>query len=322
LRLLPVLSEKNFEHLFSKIGLSLALEKSGISTPAYLVARNEEELVTSAQAIGYPVLVKLDSSAGGRGIFECLDETDVEALRKTLKPYPVLVQRKVKGVEVAVEAFYRDGELVHFAYSVPEKAKYRFGPTSVRSYHQVASLEGRVFDELRLLGKALGAHGFTSIGCMYSEQDNRRYYFEADMRPNLWIDQPRYLGDDWAAIIYRYFSEGETLSHRCSFNFQHPEQVLISHYLRLTLAELVFNRYQVWNYLPENFLYLIIRYRILAWVVSVVHKIYRFLLPKKARVLLKRFCNQFGSRIAVQIGEGKTCEPVEKPGVARYESGG
>ena len=158
LRLLPVLSGKNFGHIFSKIGLSLALKEHGINTPDSRAVRDGEELNTSAHALGYPILVKLDSSAGGVGVFECRDGADVEALGKTLTRYPVLVQRKIAGPEVALEAFYRAGELVHFAYSVPEKSKYKFGPTSVRSYWQLACLEKPVFDELRVLGKALGAH--------------------------------------------------------------------------------------------------------------------------------------------------------------------
>lgn len=68
LPLLPVLSGKNFGHIFSKIGLSLALNENGISTPDYRVARDEEELNTSAHTLGYPVLVKLDSS---RAAWEC-----------------------------------------------------------------------------------------------------------------------------------------------------------------------------------------------------------------------------------------------------------
>jgi hypothetical protein len=312
LRLLPVLSDENFNHIFSKIGLSLALEENGISTPDYRIARNEEELTTAAQMLGYPILVKLDSSAGGMGIFECLDKADVEGLRKTLKLYPVLVQRKVKGVEVSLEAFYQNGELVHFAYSVPEKSKYRFGPTSVRSYQQIASLGPQVSGELSLVGKALGSHGFTSIGCIHSEQDNKRYYFEADMRPNLWIDQPRYLGEDWAKIIHRHFVEGKSAKQSCSFDDQYPKQVLIPHFLRLTLAELICNRYGVWKYLPEKFLYVLIHYKILAWAASVMRRIYRFLLPKKVRVFFKRVRHQISVRFSIQTREGEANESVER----------
>jgi hypothetical protein len=323
LRLLPVLSDRNFGHIFSKIGLSLALEGNGISTPDYRIAHNEDELNTSAQALGYPLLVKLDSSAGGMGIFECLDEVDVKNLRKKLKPYPVLVQRMVKGVEVALEAFYRNGELVHFAYSVPEKSKYRFGPTSVRSYQQIASLDPRVLDELRVVGEALGSHGFTSIGCIHSEQDNRRYYFEADMRPNLWIDQPRYLGEDWAKIIHQHFAEGAVVDQPGSFDFQYPRQVLISHYLRLSLAELIFNRYGVWKYLPENFLYVLIHYKILTWVASVMRRIYRFLLPKKARMFFKSVRHQINACVPVRTKEGEANESAEslspRPSIASVE---
>jgi hypothetical protein len=323
LRLLPVLSEKNFDHIFSKIGLSLALEENGISTPDYRIARNEDELNRAAQALGYPLLVKLDSSAGGMGIFECLDEADVKDLRKTLKPYPVLVQRKLKGVEVSLEAFYRNGELVHFAYSVPAKSKYRFGPTSVRCYRQIASLDPRISDELRRVGKALGSHGFTSIGCMHSEQDNKRYYFEADMRPNLWIDQPRYLGEDWGRIIHRHFAGGDAPGRPRSFDFQFPKQVLIPHYLRLTLAELIFNRYRVWRYLPENFLYVLIHYKILAWVVSVRHRLYRFLLPKKPRLFIKTALQQISAGFPLRSKEGQANGSAEnvapRPSMANSE---
>jgi ATP-grasp domain len=311
LRLLPVLSEKNLGHIFSKIGLSQALEENGINTPDYRTARNEEELTAAAKALGYPILVKLDSSAGGMGIFECLDHADVAGLRKTLKLYPVLVQRKVKGVEVSLEAFYRHGELVHFAYSIPEKSKYRFGPTSVRSYQPIVSVEPKVSDELRKVGKALGSNGFTSIGCIHSEQDNKRYYFEADMRPNLWIDQPRYLGEDWAKIIHWHFTGGKAAKEPCSFGDQYTTQVLIPHFLRLTWMELILDRYGVWKYLPENFLYVLIHHRILAWADSVRGRIYRFLLPKKVRVFVKSFRHQISIRFTVRTQEGQANEAAE-----------
>ncbi|PTR17669.1 ATP-grasp domain-containing protein [Nitrosospira sp. Nsp2] len=323
LRLLPILSDKNFGHIFSKIGLSLALEENGISTPEYRIARNEGELAAGAETLGYPILVKLDSSAGGVGIFECLDKADVEDLRKTLKLYPVLVQRKVKGVEVSLEAFYRHGELVHFAYSIPEKSKYRFGPTSVRSYQQIASLEPQVSDELRRVGKALGSHGFTSVGCIHAEHDKKRYYFEADMRPNLWIDQPRYLGEDWAKIIQRHFAEGAAGRHAGSFDISYPNRVLIPHYLRLTWAELIFNRYGVWKYLPENFLYVLIHYRILTWARWAVRKVYGFFLPKKVRVFFKRVRLQISVRSSPRTREGQAHQPAEshgpRPSMARLE---
>lgn len=311
LRLLPVLSEKNFGHIFSKIGLSRALEENGVSTPDYRIAPDEEELSAAAKALGYPILVKLDSSAGGMGIFECLDHADVAVLRKTLKLYPVLVQRKVKGVEVSLEAFYRHGELVHFACSIPEKSKYRFGPTSVRSYQPIASLEPEVSDELRRVGKALGSNGFTSIGCIHSEQDNQRYYFEADMRPNLWIDQPRYLGEDWAKIIHRHFTGGKAAKEPCPFGDQYPTRVLIPHFLRLTWMELILDRYGVWKYLPENFLYVLVHHRILAWADSVRGRIYRFLLPKKVRVFVKSVRHKISIRFTVRTQEGQANDAAE-----------
>ncbi|ARO87937.1 hypothetical protein EBAPG3_009250 [Nitrosospira lacus] len=292
LELLPVLSNKNLGHIFSKIGLARVLDKNGINTPDYLVANNEQELKTSARILGYPIFIKIDSSAGGLGIFECLEGSDLEGLLKKIKIYPVLVQKKITGVEVSVESFYQDGQLIHFAYSIPKKSKYKFGPTSVRNYVQLAFLEKKVFDELGLLGKALGAHGFVNIGCMQSDQDKKLYFFEADMRPNLWIDHPKYFGDDWAKIINRHFSTGETIKYPYPLNSGYPKQILISHYSRMALIDLVLNRHQVWNHLPENFLYLTLHYRIRAQVISIMAKSYRLLLPKWCRVILKNAYHQ------------------------------
>ena len=126
------------------------------------------------------------------------------------------------------------------------------------------------------------------------------------MRPNLWIDHSRYVGEDWAVIISRYFATRDSGKHSYTFNSQYSNPLLISHYLRLSLAELVLNRYQVWKYLPENFLYGIFQYRILARVVSFLGNVYRFLLPKKVRQIFKRDRQQLHSGFPRQSGDGYT----------------
>ena len=279
LKLLPVLSSKNLGHIYSKIGLSRVLDKNGIRTPDYRIARNEQELKNSAWLLGYPLLIKIDSSSGGVGVFECFNNSDLENSLDKLHTYPVLMQKKIKGHEVSMEAFYQKGELIHFSYSTLEKSKYKFGPSSLRKYVQLAYLEKKIFDELSLIGKALGANGFVNMSSIRSDHDKELYFIEADMRPNLWIDHSRYFGDDLARIINRYFSTGETLKYPHPLNTEYPEKILISHYSRLPLKDLLLNRYKVWEFLPENFTYLTLHCRILPglsdWIRSIRPALFR-----------------------------------------------
>ncbi len=297
LKLLPVMSDKNLDHIFSKIGLSLVFDSHGINTPDYRVARNEAELKTSARALGYPILVKIDSSAGGIGVFESHDDKDLESLAGKLREYPVLVQQKIKGIEVSVEAFYQKGELIHFACSIPEKSNYKFGPTSVRRYMHRAFLDKEVFDNLTLVGKALGADGFVNMSSILADHDKELYFFEADMRPNLWIDYSRYFGDDLAEAINRHFSSGEKATYPYPFNPEYPEQIQMSHFFRITLSDLLLNRYQVWKRLPQNFLYVTLHYKIWAHVRFMPKTLYKRLLPKPWRAILKNIRSRVHGRL-------------------------
>jgi hypothetical protein len=305
LKLLPVISHKDFDHIFSKIGLSVAFAKNGVRTPDYLIANNEQELKTAAHTLGYPLFIKLDSSAGGLGVYECLNDSDLDNALVKLPAYPVLVQKKIEGTEISMEAFYQNGELIHVACSTQEKYTYKFGPTAVRRYTQLACLEKEVFDELSLVGKALGANGFVNMSSIRCNYDNKLYFFEADMRPNMWTGYSRYFGDDLADVIKHHFTTGETTTYPYPFNPAYPEQVLISHFSRISLIELGLNRYRIWRHLPENFLYITLRYKILAGLISSKRKLYRRMLSKRWRLRLKNVSHQLNSLMRLRYGAGR-----------------
>lgn len=288
LALLPVTSKEHLAHVFSKTGLSRAFRKNGLLTPDFRIANDEDGLKNAARELGHPFFIKLDSASGGTGIFESSDPGDLDDAIGRVKAYPVLVQKKVQGVEVSMEAFYQNGKLIHFACSMPEKYKYRFGPTMVRRYIQISLLEQRIFDDLGLLGRALGAHGFVNISSIRSNIDGNLYFFEADMRPNLWLAHPRYFGDDPAKVIRRHFLTGATLEQPYPFDVRYPPEILLSHALRIGWSDLFLNRYQVWKHLPENFFYSILRYRVWGWARQNMVTLYRCLLPKRYRAVLKK----------------------------------
>jgi hypothetical protein len=288
LALLPVVSDKHFSHIFSKVGLSLVFKRHGLLTPDFRIADNEHELKNAIRELGYRVFIKLDSSSGGAGVFESACKDGYENLANKIKTYPVVVQKKISGIEVSMEAFYQNTRLIHFAYSTQEKYKYKFGPTLVRRYVQLSKLEEKVFADLGLLGTVLGAHGFVNISSIRSDLDGELYFFEADMRPNLWIDHPRYFGDDPARAIHRYFATGQTLKTPCPVNSGYPEDVLLSHALRAGLSDVVLNRHQVWRHLPENFVYMTWRYRVWERVKGAMARLYKWAVPKPCRARIKK----------------------------------
>ena len=289
LALLPVTSAQHFSHVFSKIGLSRAFKENGLLTPDFRIANNAHDLKNAARELGHPLFIKVDSSSGGAGITESASSDDLDEAIGRIKAFPVLMQKKIEGVEVSMEAFYQNGALIHFAYSTQEKYKYRFGPSLVRRYVQLSLLEQKVFDDLRLLGSALGAHGFVNISSIRSSLDGRLYFFEADMRPNLWLAHPHYFGDDPAVAIRNHFLTGATLAQPYPFDARYPREILLSHALRIGLGDLLLNRYQVWKHLPENFFYITLRYRVWGGARQNMAMLYKYLLPKPHRAVIKKY---------------------------------
>lgn len=248
-QILPVVSLAEAGHLYSKIGLSRQLAAAGIRTPRFETAASEAELFSASRRIGFPLLVKLDRSGGGAGVFCCRSPSDLAAALSKIQ-YPVLVQAFVEGEVIDLSGFYQAGRLVHFMYSRFEKTVGgAFGPSSLRTYYQLGTLEPAIFAELERLGRALGADGFVSVTAIQSASDGQRCFIEADMRPNVWVDYGRHVGNDAAAAIAGYFERGETL--RCPQPLQagYPESAVLPFPPRLRLLELLGNAHGCWRYM-------------------------------------------------------------------------
>ncbi len=254
LRLLPVVAPQNFVHLSSKIGLSLVLEAASIRTPAFRLIHGKSDLTRHAAELGLPLILKGDFSMGGRQTVLCETEGELQSAIETIGFYPAILQRYMRGSLIAIEAFYQKARLVRFSYSAMLKNEnnQRFGPSSLRQYSQIGSLDTKIHAELSALGLALGAHGFANIACIVSHADQEHYYFEADLRPNAWVNHPRLFGDDPAKYIRTYFIDGTVMDELPPVNVQHPEQILMPYLPRLHAWEIICNRYGAWKYLRED----------------------------------------------------------------------
>lgn len=248
-RLLPVVSIENRRHLFSKCGLSEILFSANISTPNFYTCMNKGELISGANQLGFPIFIKIDSSGGGAGVFECFSIEDVKYKSRNLS-YPLLLQKKVNGKTLDLTAFYRNKKLIYFSYSVFCKTiSGPYGPSSVRRFTQIGFLSKDIYEELQHLGTALGANGFVNITCIECSITNKRFYIEADMRPNIWIDKGKYIGLDPSVAISNFFLRGSVLIYPQAINQSYPLTRLIAHIDRLEIWEILINRYQSW----ENF---------------------------------------------------------------------
>jgi hypothetical protein len=248
--LLPVISLDNISHIGSKIELSIVLENCGILTPPYIVANNQEELISGAEALGYPVLTKIDASSGGLGVFECISNDQLLSMMRQFKfKYPLLIQKKIIGEEFDLSGIFLQGELIHFSYSKVESTIRKFGPASLRTYYQLDSTSQVIVNELREIGGKLGINGFANIACILSNDEGLRYFFEIDLRPTLWVNYSKYIGDDPAVAIRNYFHNRVTykLPERCKVEF--PQKLLISHRYRVGLLDLLSNKHGIWRYM-------------------------------------------------------------------------
>ena len=249
-RLLPVVEAGHANHLFSKVGLSRGFAAGGVQTPPFHVAASAGEAQEWANEHGYPVFLKVDSSGGGYGVYECACADEIGMQEALFASPPVLVQKKIDGVEVDLSAIFLDHELVHFSYARIEKAMRRFGPSVLRTYFPLPLVDERIFDELARLGHALGADGFSNITCIEAADGSGRYYFEADLRPNVWVDYSKYIGEDPAERVRAWFARGTCLSAQSLKRQETCLPVTMPYFLRMKFRDVLMNRYGVWKTLP------------------------------------------------------------------------
>jgi ATP-grasp domain len=248
---LPAWDEQCRRHLCSKIGLSRVLSECAVKTPAFRVANDCEEAISAAQELQYPVLLKIDFSGGGQGVFECRNDSDVLSLNQIFDTGSILVQKKIEGIELDLSAIYFNGALAHFTYSIIERTTAKFGASVLRAYHSLKDIPAGIFSEMTLMGLVLGASGFVTVSCIEAADGSGRYYIEADLKPNVWVDYSRFYGENAAPRIRDWFLEHASLTQTSAMSRNtHAGPKMIPYFLRLSLFELLVNRYRVWQFIP------------------------------------------------------------------------
>lgn len=249
LKLLPVVSTENFKHLYSKVHLSELFLAKGVPTPQFQIINHQDQLDPQAMRFAYPFMIKIDVSGAGAGVFKCDSPQELQSIKKKLNPedFPLVIQEYIPGELVDMSAFYKNAHLVYFTYSRIEECVSQYGVSKLRTYIPKGLGNPDVISELKLIGEALGADGFSNISCIKSSVNGKHYYIEADLRPNAWVNFGQHIDHDMADFL---MSRDE--------NFREPELRIITgktitapYCFRMTLFELLINKHDVWHFIPS-----------------------------------------------------------------------
>ena len=251
-RLLPITGPEHLGHVGSKVGLARALEKAGVAAPRFAVVESADALVAACEGLGYPLVVKVDESGGGEGVFACGSRAEAEALAARSLRLPLLVQEFIDGDLIDLSGFFRGGRPVHFVYNrYMTTVGSRFGVSILRRYTQLSALDRQVFDDLVHFSQALGLDGFVNISSLRRSVDGRLLFIEADLRPNAWVEASRIFGDDPAPAIRSVFETGRVLTWPPPRQ-PGPTTVDLPYPFRLQIWEILTNRHGVWRTFGEH----------------------------------------------------------------------
>ena len=251
-RLLPLTGPEH-RPCRSKVGLARALAAGGVAEPRFAVVESAEGLVAACEAVGYPVVVKVDESGGGQGVFPCRSRAEAEALHARRLRLPLLVQAWIDGDLIDLSGFFHAGRPVHFVHNVYlEMVGSRFGVSKLRRYTQLADLDRAVFEDLVGFGETLGLDGFVNISALRPRDDGRLLFIEADLRPNVWVEASRLFGADPAPAIRGALDEGRVLTWPPPRLPGAPSTVDLAYPFRLRPWEILTNRHGVWRTLGEH----------------------------------------------------------------------
>ncbi len=254
IKILPVATPLDQKHLCSKIGLSEVLSSHKILTPDFKVATCIDEMIEVSKRFDFPFLVKNDYSYGGAGVFCIRSSSELYACIKKLL-FPVILQRKISGRLLDLSGFFQNKELIYFSYSEMLRSRpTQFSPSVVRRYYNAPVKASFLASQLTSLGDALGANGFSNISAIESFGTGDLYFIEADMRPNIWVQHSKFIGEDPALRIRDFFLFGKRFNYHLNSIILNGRQVIsriIPHVDRLSPDEIEKNYLDCKSYLLD-----------------------------------------------------------------------
>lgn len=199
-RIGPIGNAEYLGVLGSKAESTRFCDKHGILTPVFKVCKNFDEAEPAAGAIGYPLMVKIDRSGGGEGVFECHGAADIRRLYDRLRNHTFVVEKFIAGELISIEPLFINAHLVAYGYA---RMTITHGSTGVSMRRQFKPCPA-IRETLETIGKKLNLNGFCNISLIYEPESGRHYLIELDLRPNAWVAYARFAGIDFSNAIRKY----------------------------------------------------------------------------------------------------------------------
>ncbi len=255
--ILPISNIQNRFILGSKAGFSLACTKYNILTPSYEIYTDEKTLTQKAEKVSFPLLLKVDESAGGSGVFRCNSLPEVTHHIHTLnesEKHNLVLQKYITGENIGVEAIYKNGILIMYSYAkITKTLTSEFGISCERIYYQCPEIE----KTLEYIGASFSINGFCSMTFIRDKQ--KHYFVEADFRPQAWYRPARLAGIHFEKGIKEFFSPHPTLIPTIYPKENIPIIVTlfmrslhwnITHKNYIGIFHLLINKNKVWQTIP------------------------------------------------------------------------
>lgn len=210
-QLIPLTNLKYRSLVGSKAVLSTLCQELDILTPTFAVHDERAAIVDTARAVPFPLLLKIDRSGGGKGLFLCNNEEELQGNYNKIAPHHqhnLLIQHYIVGDNISVEALYCNGELITYAPArVTQNVRNEFDVSCVREYEPVVGLA----PVLQRVGSLLSFNGFCSFTFIREHVSGALYIVEADLRTHAWFALSRLGGVDFAPAIRQYLEKNTRL---------------------------------------------------------------------------------------------------------------
>jgi hypothetical protein len=258
-KILPI-SDINYRDILgSKSGLSFLCEQCNILTPTYYIYDGVSNPLLLANNITFPLLLKVDKSGGGKGVFFISSEQELEEVLFNLsedKKINLVFQKYITGDNIAVEALFKEGKLLGYITSkVIKNIRNEFSISMTREYEHLPEL-GNI---LKKIGEAWSLNGFSSMTFMRSQGDGQYYLVEADMRPHDWFYLAKFCGVNFSELIKNYLDK--TLSEVSLISLQNKNPIILHHFSRslkwaikhgdlISILRWLFNIDRRWRLIP------------------------------------------------------------------------
>lgn len=191
-KLYPITNLSYVSALDGKVGAAALWQELKIAAPPSKVAYSTGEAISIAKQFGFPVMLKISRSGGGRGVFQCNSAEDIQNVAIEA---PFLVEKHMEGDLMSVEALFLNGRLVAYSCSLVLYSPEPFAPSLERQFIPCSEVE----PILQTLGEKLEMSCLVNVS--FLRRNDQLYLFELDFRPNRWVRHSELVGVDWSLAL-------------------------------------------------------------------------------------------------------------------------